>query len=183
MLLQILSSLTNARVADWLSHAIPAVFVPVCITCFALLKHFRLLNRQTAILLFGSTVLTAITGQWMESGGMLGLHLTPVFFIVLAVLNYRGRVLPASLAFGLTFVSLVICDSSLALHYNAGMDWTDALEGVGGAGWLDGLLFFPTAAALLQGYVKARRRDQVQVGIPAFRHLMQRGIAEALAQG
>lgn len=144
----------------WLWHASPAVVLPGLVTLWALACHRSRLTCPVWVLVVTSTIATALTAWYAPS--TQSVHMSSAFFVSLAMLNYLGFVMPAGLAYGLTFLTLAACDVGSALRFVPDIAWPDILLGIGGAGFTDTLFLVPLAAAALQAYVTKRRPGGVR---------------------
>jgi hypothetical protein len=83
----------------------------------------------------------------------ISLHIVPGATLCLCYLAWRGHVISPGLAFALTYASslpvdVLVAQVALGAQFNT--------EGIGGGGWGDGLLVFPTLTALAIVYANWR---------------------------
>ena len=95
----------------------------------------------------------------------ISLHFLPGAAVVLCFLVWRGHYIPPCMAFAFTYASMLPVDVVLAMlatgpHFNP--------EGIGGAGWFDGLLIFPTLTALAIVYANWRMAKVGRAGLIWF---------------
>lgn len=95
----------------------------------------------------------------------ISLHFPPGATVVLCYLVWRGYYIPPCMAFAFTYASMLPVDVALAKlatgpHFNP--------EGIGGAGWLDGLLIFPSLTALAIVYANWRMAKVGRAGLIWF---------------
>ena len=109
-----------------------------------------------------SVALSAALARVDITPDAISLHFLPGAAVVLCYLVWRGHYVPPCLAFALTYSSMLPVDFLLAKlatgpHFNP--------EGIGGAGWLDGLLIFPALTALAIVYANWRLAKVGRAGL------------------
>ena len=112
-----------------------------------------------------SVALSAVLARVDVTPDAISLHFPPGAAVVLCYLVWRGHYVPPCLAFALTYASMLPVDVWLAKlatgpHFNP--------EGIGGAGWLDGLLIFPALTALAIVYANWRMAIMGRAGLYWF---------------
>lgn len=95
----------------------------------------------------------------------ISLYFPPGATVVLCYLVWRGHYIPPCMAFAFTYASMLPVDVALAKlatgpHFNP--------EGIGGAGWRDGLLIFPSLTALVIVYANWRMATVGRAGLIWF---------------
>ena len=156
-LFEVFRSAWNPDTQSWAEKATFALLLPSLVLLWSLIKHRRCWTGTLVATVLGCGLTSLLGARWVESGGGLGLYLPPVFIGVVLGLSYTGRFLPQSVAYGACFVSLLLTDLTSAwLRFgstNGDFSW---LQGIGGAGALDGLFGFPLACVVLQAYARWR---------------------------
>lgn len=109
-----------------------------------------------------SLALSAGLARVYATPDAIALHLPPGATLALCYLVWRGHYIPPCLAFALTYASMLPVDVGLAKlatgpHFNP--------EGIGGAGWFDGLLVFPVLTALAIMYANWRMAKVGRAGL------------------
>jgi hypothetical protein len=100
-----------------------------------------------------SLALSALFTRVVITPDEQSLYIVPGATLVVCYLSWRGYVLSPGLAFALTYASLLPVDFLLAQQaFGASFN----PEYIGGAGWRDGLLVFPTLTALAVMYANWR---------------------------
>jgi uncharacterized membrane protein len=142
----------------WWSGAWASVLMPSLLSGWALYKHRQQLRAGWLALLLISLAGSVLSGQWRLTEETVSLHLVPVAFIALCFLAYFQVLLPPpALAFATVFLSLLPADLWHAYsHLYRPSGQLSHFVGIGGAGLLDGLFFFPAMATLLVFYVRYR---------------------------
>jgi len=100
-----------------------------------------------------SLTISAVLARVDVTPDAISLYFPPGATMVLCYLVWRGNYISPCLAFASTYASMLpvdVCVAKLATgpHFNP--------EGIGGAGWLDGLLIFPSLTALAILYANWR---------------------------
>ena len=109
-----------------------------------------------------SLILSAALARVDVTPDAISLHFLPGATVVLCYLVWRGHYIPPCMAFALTYASMLPVDVLLAKlatgpHFNP--------EGIGGAGWFDGLLVFPALTALTIVYANWRMAKVGRAGL------------------
>jgi uncharacterized membrane protein len=109
-----------------------------------------------------SLALSAVLARVSVTLDAISLHLPPGATAVLCYLVWRGYYISPGLAFALTYASMLLVDVCLAkLATGPAFD----PGGIGGAGWLDGLLIFPALTALAIVYANWRMAKVGRAGL------------------
>ena len=95
----------------------------------------------------------------------VSLYFPPGAAVVLCYLVWRGNYIPPCMAFAFTYASMLPVDVGLA-QLATGPHFKP--EGIGGAGWFDGLLVFPTLTALAIVYANWRMAKVGRAGLLWF---------------
>lgn len=135
---------------------LPSIIIPVLFIAFGLLffKNSRKMTAKLAILgvLITPVVMHEPFTTWEIAEGSIGLHITPVFTAFLLIPLYFGLLDLKKdwfAVFAATWLNAVIVDvASGFVYFNLGTgtkSWPDNtwLQGIGGAGWIDGLVVLP----------------------------------------
>jgi hypothetical protein len=109
-----------------------------------------------------SLALSAALARVDVTPDAISLHFLPGAAVVLCYLVWRGHYVPPCLAFALTYASMLPVDVLLA---KLATGPTFNPEGIGGAGWLDGLLIFPVLTALAIVYANWRLAKVGRAGL------------------
>lgn len=112
-----------------------------------------------------SVALSAAFARVDVTPDAVSLHFPPGAAAVLCFLVWRGHYVSPCLAFALTYASMLPVDVCLA-RLATGPDFNP--EGIGGAGWLDGLLVFPALTALTVVYANWRMASVGRAGLVWF---------------
>jgi len=128
----------------------------------ARLTHSRLSKGDQLWLCVFSLAISAVLARVDVTPDAISLHFPPGAAVVLCYLVWRGHYVSPCLAFALTYASMLPVDVWLAKmatgpHFNP--------EGIGGAGWLDGLLIFPSLTALAIVYANWRMTKVGRAGL------------------
>jgi len=128
----------------------------------ARLARSRLSKGDQIWLCVFSLAISAVLARVDVTPDAISLHFPPGATAVLCYLVWRGHYIPPCMAFAFTYASMLLVDVWLAkqaagLHFNP--------EGIGGAGWLDGLLIFPTLTALAIVYANWRMAKVGRAGL------------------
>jgi hypothetical protein len=128
----------------------------------ARLTHSRLSKGGQLWLCAFSVAISALLARIDVTPDAISLHFPPGATVVLCYLVWRGHYVSPCLAFALTYASMLPVDFWLAKmatgpHFNP--------EGIGGAGWIDGLLIFPSLTALTIVYANWRMAKVGRAGL------------------
>jgi hypothetical protein len=128
----------------------------------ARLTHSRLGKGVQLRLCVFAIALSVVFARVDVTADAISLHFPPGAAAVLCYLVWRGHYIPPCLAFALTYASMLSVDVGLARlatgpHFNP--------EGIGGAGWRDGLLIFPALTALAIVYANWRMAKVGRAGL------------------
>jgi len=131
----------------------------------ARLTHSRLSKGDQLWLCVFSLAISAVLARVDVTPDAISLHFPPGAAAVLCYLVWRGHYIPPCMAFAFTYASMLPVDVALAKlatgpHFNP--------EGIGGAGWLDGLLIFPALTALAIVYANWRVAKVGRAGLIWF---------------
>jgi len=96
-----------------------------------------------------SLALTAVLARATITPEVVSLHIVPGATLIVCYLVWSGWYISPGLAFALTYATCLTVDVVLAQAVT-GADFNS--EGIGGAGWRDGLLLLPTLTALAVMY-------------------------------
>jgi hypothetical protein len=109
-----------------------------------------------------SVALSAVLARASVTPDAVALHIPPGATLLVCYLVWRGHYVSPGLAFALTYASCLPVDVCLA-QLVTGSEFSS--EGIGGAGWLDGLLIFPALNALAVGYANWRMARTGRAGL------------------
>lgn len=100
-----------------------------------------------------SLAMSAVLARMSVAPTEVSLHIPPGATLFVCYLVWRGYYISPSLAFALTYTSILPIDLCLA-QLATGSEFN--IECIGGADWRDGLLIFPALTALAVGYANWR---------------------------
>ena len=128
----------------------------------ARLASSRLGKGEQLWLCVSALALSAALARVDITPDAISLHFVPGAAVGLLYLVWRGSYVPPCLAFALTYASMLpvdVCLAKLATgpYFNP--------EGIGGAGWFDGLLIFPALTALATVYANWRMAKVGRAGL------------------
>lgn len=131
----------------------------------ARLTHCRLGKGDQLWLCVFALALSVVFARVDVTADAISLHFPPGAAAVLCYLVWRGHYISPCMAFAFTYASMLPVDVALAklatgAHFNP--------EGIGGAGWLDGLLIFPALTALAIVYANWRMAKVGRAGLIWF---------------
>lgn len=140
-----------------------AVFVPLTLSV-ALVARAAWRGRFPPWLAVTWVVCVALSqalSAWVVSTELRSLHVASVFTVAVVMAAYLRVHVDLGLAFGLTHLALLLVDVVEAARYAAvnGESTAEFFIGVGGAGLLDGLLFFPVTTVVVLAYSRRRYRQ------------------------
>lgn len=137
----------------------PLLFMLVALAIAVIARNRLRLPPNFITLLLFSAVVSYSFSKVKITPDSVELFFPPYGFAVLAGWNYSRFMLSTPLALSFVFLSEVIADVTWASQF--GGTPSDGIltkiEGVGGAGWYDGIVVIPLAAATLQYYIAYRR--------------------------
>lgn len=147
---------------DFLSmpHAWIAVIGPMSVSLVLWLRAYRTLDRYVELRMVWwlSLPLMYATAHWRETEQALSLHILAWFSMACVYLAWRRKPVTPGLAYSLTFFSLFWVDLAHAMAHalRTHAPLNTFYQGIGGAGWYDGLFLFPPLAAAAIAYAQWR---------------------------
>lgn len=127
--------------------------------------HSRLGLANQAGLIVLSLALSFVLARVSITPDEISLHIVPGATVCLCYLVWRGHTISPGLAFALTYASSLPVDVFLA-QMALGPSFNS--ECIGGGGWCDGLLVFPTLTALAIVYANWRMATTGRAGLLWF---------------
>ncbi len=155
----------SAALVDFLTmpHAWIAVIGPMCVSLVLWFRAYRKLDQYIELRLVWwlSLPLMYATAHWRETEHAVSLHILAWFSMACVYFAWRRKPVTPALAYSLTFFSLFWVDlaHALALALRSNASLSTFYQGVGGAGWYDGLFLFPPLAAAAIAYAQWRHAN------------------------
>lgn len=139
-----------------LPNTVGALFPAVVSLGLVLAGRVRseLTSATTTLLIGASLLVAALLARSTSTSDENSLYIIPVAAFLMFYTIWRGYYVSMGFAFVMTYATLLPVDVFVA-YQTFGNDF--AIEAIGGAGWRDGLLVFPTLTALVVLYANWRR--------------------------
>lgn len=127
--------------------------------------HRKNLPPNFYTLMIFSSIVAYLFSKSHHTAILLSLFIPPYSFAVIGGWNYAKIILNPFLAAAFTFLSLAAADIVWASQYGLSEQglFLEKIAGVGGAGWVDGLVLIPVTAFLLQIYCRVRLKQPIQL--------------------